>query len=54
LIVGWRHRNHGDVRHWAAVISRLPIWALVGAKGFRFPLELVMHRAASAGVMPPE
>lgn len=37
-----------------AAIARLPLWALVGAQGFRLPLELVMHRAASASVMPPE
>src|SRR5579871_806055 len=39
---------------FGASIARLPLWALVGAHGFRFPLELVMHRAASASVMPPE
>jgi hypothetical protein len=37
-----------------AALARLPLWALVGAQGFRLPLELVMHRAASASVMPPE
>ena len=37
-----------------ARIARLPLWALVGAQGFRLPLELVMHDAAEAGVMPPE
>jgi hypothetical protein len=37
-----------------AAIGRLPLWALVGAQGFRLPLELLMHRAASASVMPPE
>lgn len=32
----------------------LPLAALVGFQAFRLPLELVMHRAAAAGVMPPE
>lgn len=39
---------------FGARVARLPLWALVGAQGFRLPLELVMHRAAAAGVMPPE
>jgi hypothetical protein len=30
----------------------LPLWALVGFQVFRFPLELVMHRAYVEGVMP--
>lgn len=30
----------------------LPLAALVGFQAFRLPLELVMHRAARAGVMP--
>lgn len=30
----------------------LPLAALVGLHAFRFPLELVMHRAAVEGVMP--
>lgn len=30
----------------------LPLWLLVAAQGFRLPLELVMHRAASDGTMP--
>lgn len=32
----------------------LPLAALVGAQGFRFPLELVMHAAAREGTMPHE
>ena len=32
----------------------LPLWWLVAAQGFRFPLELVMHQAACEGVMPHE
>jgi small-conductance mechanosensitive channel len=30
----------------------LPLWALVGFQVFRFPLELVMHRAYVEGLMP--
>lgn len=33
-------------------LSALPLGVLVLAQGFRFPLELVMHQAAGAGVMP--
>ena len=32
----------------------LPLWALVGSQVFRFPLELVMHRASLEGVMPAQ
>jgi hypothetical protein len=32
----------------------LPLAALVGFQAFRLPLELVMHEAARAGVMPPQ
>jgi hypothetical protein len=32
----------------------LPLAALVGVQSFRLPLELVMHEAARAGVMPPQ
>jgi len=31
-----------------------PLAALVGLQGFRLPLELVMHRAATLGIMPSE
>ena len=34
--------------------STIPIGVLVGFQAFRLPLELVMHHAAEAGVMPPE
>lgn len=30
----------------------LPLWALVGFQSFRLPLELLMHRAYEAGLMP--
>jgi len=30
----------------------LPLWALVGSQVFRLPLELLMHRAYLAGLMP--
>jgi hypothetical protein len=33
-------------------LSKLPLVALVAFQAFRLPLELVMHSAASAGVMP--
>ena len=32
--------------------AKLPFVALIGFQAFRLPLELVMHRAAVAGVMP--
>jgi hypothetical protein len=34
--------------------ATLPVAALVGLQAFRLPLELVMHEAATAGVMPPQ
>jgi hypothetical protein len=30
----------------------LPLWVLVGAQGFRYPLELAMHSMYERGVMP--
>jgi hypothetical protein len=36
------------------VARALPVAALVGFQAFRLPLELVMHEAARAGVMPPQ
>ncbi len=38
----------------ARLVASVPLWLLVGAEGFRLPLELVMHRAARDGVMPVE
>lgn len=35
-------------------LRELSMGTLVLAQGFRLPLELVMHRAATDGVMPPE
>jgi hypothetical protein len=35
-------------------VDGLPLWILVVGQAFRFPLELLMHRAASEGVMPPQ
>ena len=32
----------------------VPIGTLVSLQAFRLPLELVMHRAARLGIMPPE
>jgi hypothetical protein len=37
-----------------ALVEHVPLAALVGFHAFRLPLELVMHRAASAGIMPPQ
>jgi hypothetical protein len=32
--------------------THLPLWVLVAAQGFRFPLELAMHNMYERGVMP--
>ena len=34
------------------LVRGLPLWVLVGFQVFRFPLELVMHRAYVEGIMP--
>ncbi len=34
------------------LVGGLPLWLLVGFQVFRFPLELLMHRAYVEGVMP--
>ena len=34
------------------LVRGLPLWALVGVQVFRFPLELLMHRAYVEGLMP--
>lgn len=39
-------------RDGGRVARAVPLWALVAAQGFRFPLELAMHQAAVAHVMP--
>lgn len=39
-------------RFGARLIDGLPLAALVGLQSFRFPLELLMHRAYVEGVMP--
>jgi hypothetical protein len=33
-------------------IETLPLWTIVGLQSFRFPLELMLHRAYDEGVMP--
>lgn len=38
----------------ATLLRGLPLAALVGFHAFRLPLELVMHGAATEGVMPPQ
>lgn len=42
----------GASRFAAPLARGLPLAALVGFQAFRLPLELVMHEAARAGVMP--
>lgn len=37
-----------------SVATHLPLRTLVGLQAFRFPLELLMHRAGRLGIMPPE
>jgi hypothetical protein len=37
---------------WCRSLTDLPFAWLIGAQAFRLPLELVMHRAATTGVMP--
>jgi hypothetical protein len=32
----------------------LPLSTLIGLQGFRLPLEIVMHRAGTLGIMPPQ
>jgi hypothetical protein len=39
-------------RFGARLIDGLPLSWLIGVQAFRFPLELMMHRAYSDGVMP--
>jgi hypothetical protein len=41
-------------RTGARVADTVPLAALVALQSFRLPLELVMHRAAAEGVMPPQ
>lgn len=38
----------------ARLAAAVPMATLVGLQAFRLPLELVMHRAATLGIMPPE
>ena len=39
-------------RDGAAMARAVPLWALVATQSFRLPLEVAMHRAALARVMP--
>jgi hypothetical protein len=32
----------------------VPLWILIGVQAFRLPLEIVMHRLAERGIMPPQ
>ncbi len=42
----------GASRFAAPLAHALPLASLIGFQAFRLPLELVMHEAANAGVMP--
>ena len=44
----------GLSRAAADTAAAVPLAALVGLQAFRLPLELVMHRAATLGIMPME
>jgi hypothetical protein len=41
-------------RFGTRLVEGLPLAALIGVQAFRFPLELLMHRAYTEGVMPPQ
>ena len=41
-------------RYGTRFVEGLPLWILIAGQAFRFPLELLMHRAAEEGVMPPQ
>lgn len=41
-------------RYGTRFVVGLPLWILIAGQAFRFPLELLMHRAADEGVMPPQ
>jgi hypothetical protein len=51
LVMGF---SLGGSRLGAHVATTVPLSTLIGLQGFRLPLELVMHRAASVGIMPTE
>ena len=36
------------------LLVNAPVWLLIAFHGFRLPLELIMHEAATEGVMPPQ
>ncbi|MGE0813403.1 MAG: hypothetical protein AB7O28_12550 [Vicinamibacterales bacterium] len=38
----------------ATLARAVPLSTLIGLQAFRLPLELVMHRAGTLGIMPPE
>jgi hypothetical protein len=41
-------------RYGTRFVQGLPLWILIAGQSFRLPLELLMHRAAEEGVMPPQ
>jgi hypothetical protein len=45
--IGWALSRDGG-----AIARALPLWALVATQAFRLPLELAMHQAGIARVMP--
>ena len=44
----------GLSRLGGTVAGTVPLGALVGLQSFRLPLELLMHRGAVRGIVPPE
>jgi hypothetical protein len=44
----------GCSRAGGTLARQVPLAVLVALQAFRLPLELVMHRAGEAGIMPPE
>jgi hypothetical protein len=44
----------GLSRLGADAAREVPLTQLIGLQAFRLPLELVMHRACTLGIMPPE
>jgi hypothetical protein len=41
-------------RYGTRFVEGLPLWILIAGQCFRLPLEVLMHRAAQEGVMPPQ
>ena len=43
-----------NTRYGTRFVEGLPLWILIAGQSFRLPLEVLMHRAAHEGVMPPQ